>query len=373
LIRLILALWVALTCGDALAHKPSDSYLSLRVEGKTVTGQWDIALRDLDVAIGMDGDGDGKLTWDEIRARHGEIAAYAMARLSLASDGGACTLLPGPQLLDRHTDGAYTVIRLTGSCPAPVSRLTLRYSLFAETDAQHKGLLRLDANGITRSAVFGTDRPEQSLLLDGAGKVDTLRDYVGHGVWHIWIGFDHILFLATLLLPAVLVWRNGKWHPGDGWRPAAIDTLKVVSAFTVAHSLTLSAAALGAVSLPSRWVESAIAASVVIAAANNIVPIVQGRRWVAAFAFGLVHGFGFASVLAGLGLPDGSLALALFGFNVGVELGQLAIVAIFLPLACLVRNTWFYRRVVVAGGSAVAAVLASVWLVERAFDITFTA
>jgi hypothetical protein len=145
--------------------------------------------------------------------------------------------------------------------------------------------------------------------------------------------------------------------------------LKVVTAFTLAHSITLSLAALGVVELPSRWVESVIAASIIVAALNNVWPRVIGRLWMVAFGFGLVHGFGFASVLADLGLPQGALVLALVGFNVGVEVGQLAIVLVFLPLAYALRRTRFYRRWVMVGGSLVIAALAAVWLVERAFDV----
>jgi len=147
------------------------------------------------------------------------------------------------------------------------------------------------------------------------------------------------------------------------------DVLKVVTAFTIAHSITLSLAALSVIALPSRLVESTIALSVVLAALNNLKPLVAERRWAVAFAFGLIHGFGFASVLTDLGLPQGALLLALVGFNFGVELGQLAIVCAFLPLAYALRDSWFYRRVVFAGGSAAIALLASVWLTERVFNL----
>ena len=146
---------------------------------------------------------------------------------------------------------------------------------------------------------------------------------------------------------------------------------KVVTAFTVAHSITLSLAALGVISLPSRLIESAIAASVVLAALNNVRPVVYGGRWIIAFVFGLIHGFGFASVLTDLGLPQGSLLLALVAFNLGVELGQLAIVAVFLPVAYALRDTRALpARGVLIGGSLLVAAIAAVWLVERAFNVS---
>jgi hypothetical protein len=137
----------------------------------------------------------------------------------------------------------------------------------------------------------------------------------------------------------------------------------------VAHSITLSLAALGLVSLPSRLVESAIAFSVVLAALNNLKPVVNQRRWLIAFVFGLIHGFGFASVLAELGLPADTLVLSLVGFNVGVEAGQLAIVAVFLPVAFWLRNTGLYRQGVFVGGSLLTLLIALVWLAERALDL----
>jgi hypothetical protein len=283
--------------------------------------------------------------------------------------------------VDALSDGAYAVLPLAGRCasaPAGDSRLDIAYRLFADDDPQHRGLLKLQAGGGTRSAVLDPGAPAPTFGLKGSGAWAQFIDYLKEGVWHIWIGFDHILFLVSLLLPAVLVWvgagagakgRRG-WQPAAEFRAGFVEVVKVVTAFTVAHSITLSLAALEIVSLPSRWVESAIAASVVLAALNNLRPLVLGRRWLVAFGFGLVHGFGFASVLQDLGLPAGTLVLALFGFNLGVELGQLAIVAVFLPLAFALRRTLLYRRWIMLGGSAVVALLALAWLLERAFDLS---
>jgi hypothetical protein len=133
----------------------------------------------------------------------------------------------------------------------------------------------------------------------------------------------------------------------------------------------LSLAVLGFISLPSRLVESAIALSVIAAALNNLRPVVQDRLWVVAFGFGLVHGLGFANVLAELGLPSGALAVALVSFNLGVEAGQLVIVSAILPLAYLCRHWWFYPRIVLGAGSCGVVAVASVWLIERSFNLKF--
>ncbi|MFL6671755.1 MAG: HupE/UreJ family protein [Massilia sp.] len=369
MLRLLLFGLALFAAWPAAAHKPSDSYLSLRVAGRQVDGQWDIALRDLDFALGLDEDGDGALTWDEIRRRQAVIEAYALARLALSAAGRPCSVAPRALLIDHHTDGAYAVLRFGATCPVEVSRLTLEYRLFADLDPQHKGLARIDSGAGTATAIFDPWRPRQTVNLGSAGRAAQLLAYVRQGVWHIWTGFDHVLFLLSLLLPAVVA-PAGKKAPA--LRPALLDVFKVVTAFTVAHSSTLTLAALHVVALPARWVESAIAASVALAALNNLVPLFPRRRPQIAFAFGLLHGFGFAGVLADLGLPRSSLALSLFGFNAGVELGQLAIVSAFVPVAFMLRRTLLYRWLL-ATASALIVVVAALWFVERAFNLQLLA
>jgi len=369
--RFTLALLLALWPGLAHAHKPSDSYLMLSLQGNQVIGQWDIALRDLDFAIGLDADGNGEITWGEVKAKHAEIAAYAMARLAIAADGAACPITVTQHLIDNHSDGAYAVLRFAAACPSVPEDLRVTYRLFSDIDPQHRGLLRLQAGGDTRTAIFGPAAAQQTFRLTQPSLRRQFLDYLAAGVDHIWSGYDHILFLLSLLLPAVVVLRGRSWEPSESFRPAFADVLKTVTAFTVPHSLTLTLATLQVVSLPARISESAIALSVVLAALNNLFPIIRGSRWIVAFCFGLVHGFGFASVLTDLGLSKGVLGVALVGFNLGVEAGQIAIVAAFLPLAYLVRRTWLYRRVVLVGGSGAIATVATLWFVERAFDLGF--
>jgi hypothetical protein len=294
-----------------------------------------------------------------------------MARLSIAADSAPCRTTVTEHLVDNHSDGAYAVLRFTAACPSVPEELRVMYRLFSDTDPQHKGLLRLQAGGETRTAIFSPAAAQQTFRLAHPILRRQFLAYLATGVDHIWSGYDHILFLLSLLLPAVVVHRGRSWEPSEGFRPAFADVLKTVTAFTVAHSLTLSLATLQLVTLPARISESAIALSVALAALNNLFPIVRGSRWIVAFCFGLVHGFGFASVLTDLGLPKGVLAVALVGFNLGVEVGQIAIVAAFLPVAYLVRRTWLYRRVVLVGGSGAIATVAALWFVERAFDLGF--
>jgi len=352
----------------AQAHKPSDSYLALSVDGAAPRGQWDIALRDLEYAIGLDADGNGEISWGELKTKRKDVEAYAGARLRILADGKPCVLTPADFLVDEHSDGAYAVLRFDTDCGAraPAS-VEIAYSLFFDLDPTHRGLLRFERGGVTQTGVLSPERPALVLRAGEAAPLAQFLDYLREGVWHIWIGFDHVLFILSLLLPSVFIFRNKEWHAAERFRDTFWDVFKVVTSFTVAHSLTLSLAALSVISLPSRLVESTIALSVVLAALNNLKPVVAERRWAVAFAFGLIHGFGFASVLADLGLPQDTLLLALVGFNLGVEAGQLAIVGAFLPLAYLIRRSGFYRKLVFAGGSAAIALVAAVWLVERIF------
>jgi hypothetical protein len=366
----LVAALLACASGYASAHKPSDSYLTLKVSDTGIDGQWDIALRDLEYAIGLDANGDGDITWGELKQKHGDIADFALARLSLSADGALCQPRVTDHLVDQHSDGAYAVLNFFASCGnTPIRNLEARYNLFFDLDAQHKGLLRLENNALSRSSIFSADSRTQRFVLTESSTLEQFATFIKEGVWHIWIGFDHILFILSLLLPSVLVFRASSWQPAEKARPVFLDVLKVVTAFTFAHSITLSLAALEIITLPSRLVEATIAASVVLAAINNLRPVVLGRRWLVALIFGLIHGFGFASVLADLGLPQEQLLLALVGFNLGVELGQLAIVCAFLPLAFLGRQSTIYRKVIMLGGSGIIATLALIWFIERAFDV----
>lgn len=353
----------------AHAHKPSDSYLNLQVSNGEITGQWDIALRDLDYAVGLDSNLNGEITWGEVRARHNDIVAYALARLRIGTNGLPCTSAPSLQQIDQHSDGAYHILNFQVRCPVAPRQLEIGYNLFFDLDPQHRGLLRLSHGDVARSATFSPTQATQQFNLLGTDSLSQFGDYFRNGVWHIWTGYDHVLFLIALLLPSVLQRHNGRWQGIHDARGAFIDTLKIVTAFTLAHSITLSLAALDVVRLPSRLVESAIAASVILAALNNIYPLFHRYRWQMAFIFGLLHGFGFAAVLTDLGLSPGALTFSLAAFNLGVEAGQLAIVCGLLPLVLWARHTSFYSRQLITTGSWSIAIIAGLWLTQRVFNL----
>lgn len=379
--------WLAPT-GPVWAHSSSNSYLSFSVQAGVPTLRVDVPLRDVDLWFDLDQDRNGEVSWAEVSRRSAELLAWVQQGVQITAgpvgegkaggDGGsapACVLTPGELLATEHADGFHLSTEWAVACPTPPTQVdapwTLRYGLLFERDNLHRGLLRIAAaeeGGASSSAILSPERPAAELTLTAPSAWATLAHYVVEGVWHIWIGFDHILFLLSLLVLAPLVptrARVSHWPAVARWRTAVVEVLAVVTAFTVAHSITLSLAVLKWVELPAGVVEPVIALSVVLAALNNLWGWGGVRRWRLAFGFGLIHGFGFASVLVDLGLPAQALALALGGFNLGVELGQLAIVAVFLPLAWWLRHTAFYRWGVVVGGSVAMALIGAVWLVSR--------
>ena len=367
----VISLACALATPAALAHKASDAYLTIRADATAdggYQGQWDIALRDLDAAIAIDGNGDRSLTWGEIRAARTRIERYALERLNVATSAN-CTLTPNDLLIDRHSDGHYAVLRFAMSCPPATDSARIDYRLMQGIDSTHRGLLQwVGTGGAVQSAVLIPGEARDISLLQSS-RWSQFKQYAWDGAHHIWIGYDHMLFLISLLLPAVLLRRRRDWIAAESGKAVALKVAGIVTAFTLAHSITLTLAALGFVQLPSRLVESAIALSVILAAINNVKPLVTDRTWAFAFGFGLLHGFGFASALADLGLPRDALALCLLAFNLGVEFGQLCVVAVLLPIAFLLRRSAFYRRVVLVPGSLLIALLAFLWLIERVFDL----
>jgi hypothetical protein len=362
-----LGLALVLMAPLAQAHIASNGFLNLRVEHTQVSGALELAIRDGELAVGLDHDGDGKVTWGELKSSQTALQVYLLEHLHLAGDSGPCRMGFNAVQVNDRVDGRYLWLPISADCGGVVRRLSIDYTLLRDEDPSHRGLLTLSAGGATQTAVLGGDSATRSFDLDHPSPWSAFAEYLRAGIWHIWSGIDHLLFLLSLLLPAVLMRRRQRWEASPNAAPAFLNIVKVVTAFTLAHSITLSLAAFDVIRLPGRLTESFIAASIIVAALNNVVPVVTEARWRIAFAFGLLHGFGFASVLAEMGLPQGARLVSLIAFNLGVEAGQLAVVLAVMPLAYVLRSTAFYRRAVMPWGSSAIAALALVWLVQRAW------
>lgn len=353
----------------AAAHSQSTGFLSARFDGDTVSGRFDLAVRDLDRLADLDRDGDGRITWGEVRARETDLAARLLGAVAIGSAGETCRLEPGPLAVEDRAGEHHVTLPFTGTCPQIGRTVRAGYDLLFGLDAQHRGFVDVTRGEAAAAAVLTPSARSAELDLAGAGALSTVVDFVESGIHHIAIGLDHILFVVTLLLSVVLIRRDGRWYPAAGLGTTAWSAAKLVTAFTLAHSLTLSIAALGLVELPSALIESVIALSIVVAAINVVVPVVTERLWMLAFGFGLMHGFGFASVLADVGLPKGYTLLALFSFNLGVEVGQLAIVAVVLPVLYAIRSSPAYTRVALPAGCLAIAGLAAFWFLERSIGL----
>ena len=365
-LRLLMVFALAVFAAGAHAHKASDSYLQLDVGDKTLSVRWDIALRDLDAALILDANDDGRLTWAEVKDAWPRIETYAMARLRVAG----CPLRLGSTALERRNDGAYAVMILTSDCTLAASP-TITYSLLREIDPTHRGIAKIQRAG--QPTVLSMLDPAHEVI--GAAAVagnpapTVSGGFVREGVLHILTGYDHVLFLLCLLLPSVMRRTPAGWRPVETLSQAVWPVVGIVSAFTVAHSITLALAATKVVSLSPAFIEPAIAVTIILAALDNVWPIFPVRRVVVTFCFGLIHGFGFAGVLAELNLPTVDFAWALLQFNVGLELGQLLIVVSVTALLFLLRQRSQYRGLVIRGGSLAAMLVGALWLIERTANV----
>ena len=367
-------LWIAVLSAIAMVfavpafgHLSSGSYLRLEITDRDITGQWDISLRDLDVAIGLDEAGSGNLTWGEVRTRRRDIEAYALSRLTIEAGNSACRMQPTELLIDQHADGGYAVLRFNVVCPVLAHVLTLHYRLLFDIDPTHRGLLTVTDHGVVNSTVLASGRAAYTIVL-GAPATSGFFSFVRLGMQHIVGGRDHLLFLVMLLAPAIVTVRR------RGMASCLMEAMTLLSLFTAAHAVTVSLAALSIIDVPARVSEAAIAFSIAVTAADNIWPILGPRRGMIAFGFGVIHGLGFATALGPLALGGWSLVAALAGFNLGIEiiLVALALAAFSVALAFATYRDVLLTRPVSAKMimqlcSLSILVLSSYWFADRSF------
>ena len=254
----------------------------------------------------------------------------------------------------------------------------ISYSLLREVDSTHRGIAKVQRTGqplvlamLDPSAAAATPSGAASSTAESAHAAPTgAWGFLREGIRHILTGYDHVLFLLCLLLPSVMRRTEQGWRPVAKLSQAVWPVVGIVSAFTVAHSITLGLAALKLVSLPPSFIEPAIAVTIILAALDNVWPIFPVRRVVVTFFFGLIHGFGFAGVLGELNLAPGDFAWALLQFNVGLELGQLMIVVCVTALLFLLRDRPQYRGWVIRGGSFAAIFVGVLWFIERTVNVS---
>lgn len=327
---------VSLAFGAAVAHQGGTTgHATISVVGQSVR-----------YALSLPAEGLGDVTRD-LR----ELAAAVARHVTIEGDGAACSAVPAETRPPSAGRSSIEVVVLY-ACAAPMRNLSVRDGIDALLGVDHHTIADIQWPGGARQVIFEKGQRQASIAITGdapaeRGSTGQFLFYLGLGVEHIIGGIDHLLFLLALLALTTSLWQ----------------TVKIVTAFTVAHSITLSLAVLGFVKVPPSIVEPLIAASIVWVAVENLVaPAGAARRWLVAGAFGLIHGLGFASMLVELGVPKDAVLRALVGFNIGVELGQLAFVAVVMP-----PLVWASRRVprLTQILSVIVALVGAVWLVQR--------
>jgi hypothetical protein len=364
--RILAGLFATLSMAGApaFAHSTSTSFLDVDVAGPgdPVTLRWDLSVHDLVWTVFIDRDFDGVVTSREVQDSRSSIGHAVSSQIDVRRGGAPCALGLVDLALTERLGQNHLSARLRATCPRP-GRLGIGGALFMSGDASQRMIVSASIDGRTIAGVVSPgarwDEPE---------RVSAWRHFarfIGEGAWHVAIGYDHIAFVLLLLLPSVLRAVEGRWRGDTRFGQVARELLMVVTAFTVAHSTTLALAATGMVRLPSQPIEIAIAASIAVAAGINLLPRLSRARLWLAFGFGLVHGFGFANVLSEVATGGTSLLPLLAGFNIGVEIAQLAIVALVLPLIYAARASRWYSAGVMPLGSCALGAAGLVWLFQR--------
>lgn len=329
------------------AHPLNNGYSNVTV--KKSQAVYELFLPEPSMAALFDQDHDGKLSEAELNGQRQRIEAYLREHLRLDNAGREMTF----RLLSFGKDEKDAIPGITFDMRFAsddyIDALTIHYNLlFEDADPDHINFLLISQGNDMDQYVFA-DNDRMFTYENPPEFLDVLWRYLKLGAEHIGGGYDHLLFLLALLLAA------SRWQ----------DMVKIVTAFTVAHTATLILTALDVIALNDRWVESIIALSICYVAAENVFVHRVDRRWTAAFLLGLVHGMGFAGALGEIGLPQQHLLASLLSFNAGVELGQLAVVAIVLPLLLRLHHYPWYRRYVVIGASVCIFALALSWFLQR--------
>lgn len=363
---------------SAFAHRLGESYVYFQVTDEALTGRFEALAADVDQVVPLDADADGQITEAEVKAQADALFDFFAGRLALSDEGRALTITPGDVAVLETKHGPFALVNFNlPELTAVPETLSISYRPLADVlTPAHLGFALIESNTRTGtvdnesrvSLIFRPGGGEQTLHLAGEPWTKVFKEFVIHGVWHIWLGFDHVVFLITLLLPSVMIALGRKWAPQESFRSGLWTVIKIATVFTLSHSVTLSLAALGVLSLPATLVEAIIALSIAVVAILNMFPSMHRYTLFIVFIFGLFHGFGFANVLEPLGLTPGGKAVGLAGFNIGVELGQVAIILVTFPLLWVLRRWRFYPPLAFRVGTFGLVFLASVWFLERTTD-----
>jgi len=349
----------------AFAHAASTSYLvvQLPADDAPVDVRWDLSLHDIAWSVFIDANYDGDVTGQEVQDARPAIGPAVLRQISLRRGGATCTVSVVDFALAVRSEQNFLSVAMQAVCPKR-GAVSVGGPLFMSGDASQRVLLSAVRGEVQLTGVMSAAEPVWNEPAQVSAWGSFVR-FIGEGVWHVLIGYDHIAFVLLLLLPSVMRPVDGKWQGAPGLRQVARDMFTIITAFTIAHSTTLALAVTGTVKLPIQPIEIAIAVSIAVAGAVNLFPRLTRWRLPLAFGFGFVHGFGFANALSEIDAGGTSLLPLLGGFNIGVELAQLGIVAVVLPMIYAMRTTRWYANGVLPLGSCALGMAGVVWLLQR--------
>lgn len=347
------------------AHAAGTSYVILQLPAGdgSMPVRWDLSMQDIVWSVFVDADYDGNVTWQEVQNARASLSSAVLAQISVQRGGAACALSVSDFALATRGEENFLSVAMKADCPQP-GLTTIGGPLFMSGDASQRVLLSAGRGEEQLTGVLSAAAPTWQEPAEASAWRSFAR-FIGEGVWHVLIGYDHIAFVLLLLLPSVMRPVDGKWQGASALSQVARDMVTIITAFTIAHSITLALAVTGTVQLPSQPVEIAIAASIAVAGVVNLLPRLSKLRLPLAFGFGLVHGFGFANALSEIDAQGSALLPLLAGFNIGVELAQLGIVALVLPVIYAMRATRWYAGAVLPLGSCALGMAGLVWLLQR--------
>ncbi len=363
--KIIVAILVMLQISYADVLK--ENFIDINLNSDPIKVSLDFGSVILEEMFSLDDNQNKVVSWNELKAHKKEILPYVFRHFQVYSDGQQCRFkIKKYTAHQRGSHQSYIKLDMNLLCPKPEKTLKINYDLFFTIDKNQKAFVRVNDRNQTKPIILSQQNTSYEIDMEARSTFGAFRNFLITGIWHIWIGFDHILFLLMLLLPSIYYYDNNKkLKTYDSFKKLFIEVAKIVTAFSVAHSITLALSVIDVIDIDSRYIEIAIALSVLFTAINNLFGFIKSKIWFLAFGFGLIHGFGFANVLKELLLEDVTLVGMLFGFNIGVEIGQLAIVLVILPYIFLARESIYYRRIVVYGGSFITAIIAAIWAYER--------
>ena len=345
------------------AHNTDYARLALDINNNKINAQLELTVADLEYKLGLDKNFNGKITWGELSENSDRLFKYVRDGLNIQNNNKNCKVSYQGLKVNKRIQKNYALLEVSVQCPDKIQTLTVNYQLMFDVDTKHKLILSINDADKSVTRILTANRPAIDYSAESTSWGNL--DFILSGIEHIWIGYDHILFLLCLLLAAIKAQTSGGKENKNSVSKIMVEVIKLVTAFTIAHSITFLLANFGIVTISPVFTEAVIALTVVMVALNNIFNIFDSGLWKVVFALGLVHGLGFANVMSALEISSAQSAISILMFNAGVEIGQLLLILIFVPVLVFLSNYKLYFNYLRPGMSWFISVIGVMWFIER--------